>query len=173
MKVSTRGRYGLRAMLELARSFGEAPVLMGTLAETQGVSRKYLHAQLTALKAAGLVRSVRGAGGGFVLSRDPSEIKLSEVLRTLEGSLSLVDCVTDEGTCERTDGCAARKVWQELSSAIDDVLSNVTLGDLIAEEGGRSSGRDPKKKGRPRNRVGSSRSSGRTSPSRRPMAGKR
>ena len=134
MRVSTRGRYGLRAMFELARGFGRAPVLMSTVAERQGLSRKYLHTLLTALKAAGLVRSVRGAGGGFILTRPPEEIRLSEVLRALEGPLSLVDCVADKRVCDRSSRCPARRVWRDLADAINNVLDNVTLGDLAASE---------------------------------------
>jgi len=134
MQVSTRGRYGLRAMFELARGFGQAPVLMSTVAERQGLSRKYLHTLLTALKSAGLVRSVRGAGGGFVLARPPAEIKLSEVLRALEGPLSLVDCVADKRACDRSNHCPARRVWQELAGAVENVLDNVTIADLVSPQ---------------------------------------
>ena len=138
--MSTRGRYGLRAMLELARRFGESPVLMASLAETEGLSRKYLHTLLTALKSAGLVRSIRGAGGGFVLARPPSEIRLDDVLHTLEGPLCLVECVEDKRVCDKSDRCTARRVWQELSGAIEDLLANVTLEDLIASKGARLRG---------------------------------
>lgn len=134
MRVSTRGRYGLRAMLELARSFGDAPVVMADLAKREDLSRKYLHTLLTGLKAAGLTRSVRGAGGGFVLTREPSEIKLKEVLHALEGSLCLVDCVADERACDRANGCTARGVWQELSGVIENMLDNITLADVITAE---------------------------------------
>lgn len=154
MKISTRGRYGLRAMLELARCRGDSPVLMSTLAEREGLSRKYLHALLTALKSAGLVQSVRGAGGGFVLSRDPSEMRLSEILGALEGPVSLVDCVVDKRACSRASGCTARGVWQELSRAIDSMLDSMTLEDLIVRErrgsskrSGRNSMRGPRKRG--------------------------
>jgi Rrf2 family protein len=140
MRVSTRGRYGLRAILELARGFGEAPLLMSTLAARQGLSRKYLHTLLTALKSAGLVRGVRGPGGGFVLTRAPTQIKLSEILRALEGPLSLVDCVADVRACNRSKRCPARRVWQNLSGAIEDVLDNVTLEDMIASKTGTCSG---------------------------------
>jgi Rrf2 family protein len=140
MRVSTRGRYGLRAMLELARSFGDAPVVMADLAEREGLSRKYLHTLLTGLKAAGLARSVRGAGGGFVLAREPSEIKLKEVLSALEGSLCLVDCVADERACDRANGCTARGVWQELSGVIESMLDSITLADVIAAEKARKPG---------------------------------
>jgi len=135
MRMSTRGRYGLRAMFELARAFGQAPLLMSTVAERQGLSRKYLHALLTTLKSAGLVRSVRGTGGGFALTRPPVEIRLSEVLRALEGPLSLVDCVADGRACDRVNRCPARGVWQELAGAVEGVLHNVTLDDLIAPQG--------------------------------------
>ena len=135
MKMSTRGRYGLRAMLALARRFGESPVLMASLAEREGLSRKYLHALLTVLKSAGLVRSIRGAGGGFVLARSPRQIRLSEVLHAVEGPFTLVDCVTDKRACGKASRCTARRVWQELSDAIEDVLASVTLEDLIASEG--------------------------------------
>ncbi len=131
MRVSTRGRYGLRAMFELARGFGEGPLLMSDIAERQGLSRKHLHALLTYLKSAGLVRSVRGPGGGFVLTRSPDQIRLSEVLRALEGPLSLVDCVADRRSCDRANRCAARGVWQKLSGAIEEVLDGVTLEDLV------------------------------------------
>ena len=131
MRVSTKGRYGLRAMFELAWSFGEGPLLMSAIAERQGLSRKHLHALLTSLKSAGLVRSIRGPGGGFVLTRSPDQIKLSEVLRALEGPLSLVDCVADRRSCDRANRCAARGVWQKLSGAIEEVLDGVTLEDLV------------------------------------------
>ena len=134
MRVSTRGRYGLRAMLELARSFGDAPVVMADLADREGLSRKYLHTLLTGLRAAGLTRSIRGAGGGFVLAREPSEINLKEILQALEGSLCLVDCVEDERACDRASGCTARGVWQELSGTIENKLGSMTLADVLATE---------------------------------------
>ena len=134
MKVSTRGRYGLRAMLELARCHGQPPVLMSVLAERESVSRKYLHGILVALREAGLVRSVRGPGGGFLLARDPSEIKLSQIFHALEGPLSLVDCITNEQACDKTEDCTARRVWTELSQTIEDALDGVTLEGLIASE---------------------------------------
>ena len=135
MRISTRGRYGLRAMLELAERFGQAPVLMSTVAERQGLSRKHLHALLTALKKAGLVRSIRGPGGGFVLTRPPGQITLSEVFRALEGPLTLVHCVPDRRTCGRATRCAARQVWQELTSAVEHVLDGVTLEEMAFPDG--------------------------------------
>lgn len=140
MKISTRGRYGLRAMLELARCHGESPLLMNVLAERESLSRKYLHGLLTALKEASLVRSVRGPGGGFLLTRAPSKIRLSQILHALEGPLSLVDCVTDERACGKAKRCTARRVWTELSRTIESVLEKVTLEDLIASENRACSG---------------------------------
>ena len=134
MRISTRGRYGLRAMFELALRFGEGPILMSTVAKSQGLSRKHLHALLTALKSAGLVHSVRGPGGGFVLTRSPDQIRLNEILHALEGPISVVHCVLDKQACDRADRCAARRVWQQLSAAIESVLDNVTLEDMTAAD---------------------------------------
>jgi len=136
---------------------------MADLAEREGLSRKYLHALLTGLKAAGLTRSVRGAGGGFVLARSPAEIKLKEILQASEGSLCLVDCVADERACDRANGCAARGVWQELSGVIDDTLDRITLADVMAKEKERKAGA----------RGAGSKPSGRNSGSRRRKLDKR
>ena len=138
-------------------------MVMADLAEREGLSRKYLHTLLTGLKAAGLARSVRGAGGGFVLAREPSEIKLNEIVHALEGSLCLVDCVADERACDRANGCTARGVWQELSGVIENMLDNITLADVIAAEKAR----------KPRARGAGSRPCGTSSGSRRRKAGKR
>lgn len=121
-------------MLGLARRYGEGPVLMGTLADQERLSRKYLHALLASLKAAELVKSVRGAGGGFELSRAPWEIRLDEILRAAEGPLSLVDCVATASKCDRSSICTARRVWQTLSARIEEVLHDVSLQDLLAME---------------------------------------
>jgi len=134
MKITTRGRYGLRAMMGLARCHGDGPVLMQALAERERVSRKYLHVLLASLQGAGLVRGTRGAGGGFQLTRPPAEIRLDEILRAVEGPLSLVDCVASPRTCDRSTCCTARQVWQRLSTAIEQVLSSVTLQELIDME---------------------------------------
>jgi Rrf2 family protein len=173
MKMSTRGRYGLRAMFELARAFGRAPLLMSTVAERQGLSRKYLHTLLTTLKNAGLVRGVRGAGGGFHLTRPPAQIKLSEVLRALEGPLSFVECVTDKRACERSDRCPTRRVWQQLAGAVDSVLDNATLEDLVGPEDQKCAGLKAKSRS-PRARTAGcgSRPPGTTSRVHRPKAGK-
>jgi Rrf2 family cysteine metabolism transcriptional repressor len=134
LKLSTKGRYGLRAMIDLAAAYGEGPVLVRNIAESQEISSKYLHALLASLKSSGLVRSVRGSGGGFVLAREPASIKLTEILEALEGPLTLVDCVGDQRLCGRAPTCAARDVWIDVSEAIAAVLSGITLADLLARQ---------------------------------------
>jgi len=121
-------------MLELARFYGGGPLLMRAISEKHGISRKYLHALLTNLKAAGLVRSVRGAGGGYVLSRAPATIHVSEVVRVLEGSLSPAECVEDHTLCERSGDCVALSLWAKVNEAIEQVLGNITLSDMLQQE---------------------------------------
>lgn len=131
LRVSTKGRYGIRALLDLALLHGQGPVLMSRISQRQDISKKYLYSVLNNLKSAGLVQSVRGTGGGYVLARRPSEITLAEVLRALEGPFDLVECVTDSELCVRSSGCVARRVWQELSLAIEETLAKITLEDLV------------------------------------------
>jgi Rrf2 family protein len=133
LKMSTKGRYGLRAMIDLAEAYTEdrTPVMMGDIAERQDFSRKYLHAILTSLKQAGLVQAMRGAKGGYFLARPPNTIKISDILVALEGNLSIVDCVYDDRACKRQTSCAARTVWQDLNRSIFNLLEDVTLNHLI------------------------------------------
>jgi len=135
MRLSTKGCYGLRAMGELALAHGGGPVLMRTIAERHSISRKYLHALLTSLRAAGLVRSVRGSGGGYVLARSPEQIRLREVVQALEGSLSFADCVQDASLCAHSSGCIGLPLWRDLSHAVERLLGGITLADLVAEHG--------------------------------------
>lgn len=131
MKISTRSRYGLRALLELALHYGQGPVMMQSIADSQGVSRKYLDSIFASLKTAGLVRSRRGVGGGHQLARDPKQVRLGDVMRALEGPLALVDCVGDAALCDRSHRCVTRDVWTEVGRAIEHVLDGVTLADLV------------------------------------------
>lgn len=130
MKVCTRARYGLRAMLDLALNAGNGPVRMVDVAERQEISRKYLDSIITTLKVGGLVRSVLGPGGGYTLAKPASEIKVYEIIHLLEGSLLLVDCIEDEELCRRADSCATRDLWLAVGQAVEDVLSGLTLQDL-------------------------------------------
>jgi Rrf2 family transcriptional regulator, cysteine metabolism repressor len=135
VKISTRSRYGLRAMLELALHQGEGPVMMQTIAQNQGVSRKYLDTIFSSLKNGGLIHSRRGIGGGHVLTKDPDQIRVGDILRAIEGPLSLVDCVGSPYFCARSHRCVTRDVWSEISQAIDTVLDSITLADLVKKHG--------------------------------------
>jgi len=131
MRISTKGRYGLRAMVELARHWGRGgPLEMRVITERQQIPRKYLHALLTSLRAAGLVRSLRGSHGGYTLSRAPEEINVRDIVVALEGPIVLVDC-NERGTpCQLFDCCTTRDLWQELSEMVEQRLAAVTLNDL-------------------------------------------
>lgn len=133
LKLSTKGRYGLRAMIDLAEhnSDDTRPVMMSDIAKRQDLSKKYLHALLTPLKSAGLIRSTRGAKGGYSLAKEPTEISLSEILTALEGRLSIVDCVMDSKECLRQQNCKARLVWVDLNRIVNDKLQSVTLAQIM------------------------------------------
>ena len=134
MKLSTKGRYGMRAMLDLAQHYDDGLVLVKDVARRQEVSERYLEHLFLSLKTAGLVKSVRGAHGGFTLSRSPNKIKLMDIISVSEGPLALVDCVVDASVCPRSSKCAARDLWHELQSAMGEVLGNLTLQDLIERQ---------------------------------------
>jgi Rrf2 family transcriptional regulator, cysteine metabolism repressor len=132
MKLSTRSRYGLRAIVELASRHGEGTTSMQQIASAQQVSRKYLDTLFYSMKMAGLVVSRRGLGGGWELTRPPKAITAVEVLEALEGSLALVQCVEFPDTCIKTESCVTRELYVELDEAIRAVLSRRTLADLVA-----------------------------------------
>ena len=131
MKLSTRTRYGIRAILELAENYGNGPLQLRIIARDQGVSVKYLEQLMAMLKAAGIVRSVRGSKGGYILAKSPGQVKVSECFQCLEGSLITTECVEDESFCERTNDCIARQVWTEVQEAVMGVLQSLTLQDLV------------------------------------------
>ncbi len=135
MKLSTRGRYAVRAMLDLALQSGDGPTLIKDISERQQISRLYLEQLFTRLKAAGLVRSVRGPRGGFMLTRPPREIRFSDIVQVMEGSMAPVECVDDARFCSRADSCVTRRVWAEVKEAIDRVLTATTLEDLVERQG--------------------------------------
>lgn len=134
MKLSTKGRYATRAMLDLALHYGQGPVLLREIARRQQISERYLEHVIIPLRAAGLVTSARGAHGGFALAKPPSEIRLSEIIRVVEGSIALVDCVEDPKLCSRADFCVARDVWAEMGRAMSAVLEYTTLEDLVQRQ---------------------------------------
>jgi len=131
LKLSTRARYGLKALVDLAVAYGEKPLSVATLASMQGISVAYLEQLIAALKKSKLVHSVRGVQGGYTLARDPGEITVGESLRALEGSTAVVDCVGYENvTCENACYCSARPLWLKLQAKINDVLEDTTLKDM-------------------------------------------
>jgi Rrf2 family protein len=134
MKLSTKGRYATLAMLDLALHLGEGPIMTKDISRRQEVSKQYLEQLLLPLRSAGLVRSIRGARGGFILARLPSEIKLSEIIQVVEGSTSPVECIDNASTCSRSDLCVTREVWTEIKKAIDNVLEFTTLQDLVERQ---------------------------------------
>jgi len=131
MRLSTRGRYGARFMLDLAIHQGQEPVLLKDLADRQNLSVKYLEQLVGPLRKAGLVKSKRGVKGGFQLSRPPQEIRMLEVVEAVEGSLSLVECVAHPKGCPRSSDCATKEVWGKVADAVRQVLAGITLAEMI------------------------------------------
>lgn len=135
VKLSTKGRYGLRAMVDLAQHKDEGPVAVHSIAERQGLSDRYLEQLMVPLKKAGLVKSVRGAQGGYTLSRGLEKITVGDVVRALEGPIAPVDCVSEEfpDECSRAEECVTRIVWTRMRNAIAEALDSFTLADLVEE----------------------------------------
>lgn len=132
MRISTKGRYALRLMLDIAENASDKPVSIRDIAARQGISDKYLEQIISLLNGAGYVRSVRGPQGGYLLRRRPEEYTVGMILRLTEGTLSPVSCVEEDAPpCERMEGCATFKLWQRLNDAISGVVDHVTLADLM------------------------------------------
>lgn len=134
MKFSTKGTYGLRAVVELAARYGEGPVSLSAVAAEQGISEAYLEQLMRSLKAAGIVFTARGKTGGYQLKREPQSISVREVLEALEGSTSVVDCVgADANVCKKACTCSARPLFLKLQSRINAVLEETTIGELTED----------------------------------------
>jgi len=131
MKLSTRTRYGMRAAIELAATDSKKPVQLKTIAQREDISIKYLEQLMTILRSGGIIRSIRGAKGGYILAKPPNQIKLIEVFNCLEGSVTTAECVDDEDYCRRAADCAARMLWIQVQEAIKNVLQSITLQDLV------------------------------------------
>ena len=142
MRMSTKGRYGLRVMTELAKRYGAGPVLVDSIAANQDISTKYKHVLVSTLKSAGLVRSVRGPNGGYELSRDPATVSALDVVRVLEGPCAPVECVSDPRFCPRASTCVTRDVWTEVGAAVEEVLERITLATLVQRQKEKCSGAD-------------------------------
>ena len=135
MMISTKGRYALRIMADVAQHDGEMPVSVREIAQRQDISDKYLEQIITQLSRAGLVKSARGAQGGYMLAKEPQEYTVGEILRLLEGNLAPVACVDDtKEACTRADECVTMEVWREIKDAVNKVVDNITLADLVEQQ---------------------------------------
>ena len=137
MKLSTKGRYGLRALIDLAQNGGEQPVSITSISTRQDISERYLEQLMSMLKKAGIVRSVRGAGGGYVLVKRLEDISVGDVLRALEGSLEPVDCscLEPNGGCSVSDSCVTKYVWKKINDSINQTVDEIKLDQLVKENG--------------------------------------
>lgn len=133
MKLSTRGRYGLKAMFDLAIHDGEGPIPLKNIAERQRVSDHYLEQLIAELRKSGLVKSVRGAQGGYMLAHKPSAITVGDIIRVLEGPLGPSDCVLENEPvlCNNADHCVTKTVWEKIQISISDVIDSITLQDML------------------------------------------
>ena len=136
LKFSTRSRYGLRAMLDLALLYNpNEPISLAKIAERQDISEGYLEQMMSFLRKSGLVRSVRGALGGYILAREPSKITVGEIVRCLDGPLSPTGCVSEDNPeqCDRADTCVTRLLWERVRDSVAQVLDGTTLEDLCKD----------------------------------------
>ena len=131
MKLSTRSRYGVRLMAALACAYGDKPVFLKNIAFIEEISEKYLSLIVISLRTAGLVKSRRGARGGYSLTKHPEEISLRNIIEALEGELVLVECIKNNSFCHRSSTCPTRNIWSALGDKISDTLNNITLAQLI------------------------------------------
>lgn len=135
MKLSTKGRYGLKAMFELALHHGEGPISLKSIAESQNVSEHYLEQLIATLRRSGLVKSTRGAQGGYMLASEPKDITVGHILRALEGDIAPSQCVVDDdnSNCEMEELCVTRTVWVKIRDSINEVIDSITLEDMIKD----------------------------------------
>ena len=134
MKLSTKCRYGSRAVMEVARNYKSGPVKRKDIVKNQQISDSYLENILIALKNSGIIETIRGAKGGYLLRRPASEITLLEIVNSLDGSLSPVECLETPSICERTEWCATRVAWIKMREAQEEVLRNISIQKLIDSE---------------------------------------
>lgn len=134
MKLSTKGRYGLMAMFQLALDYGKGPISLKDIAEKQDLSENYLEQLFSSLRRDKLITSVRGAQGGYYLSREPKDITVGQILRSLEGDLSPAECISHDATdCCKEEGCATKVVLQKIKNSIDGVIDSITLKDMVED----------------------------------------
>ena len=133
MRLSTRGRYGTRLMVDLAQRYAHGPVPLAEIAKRQDLSAKYLEQLIILLKGAGLIRSVRGRSGGYMLARKPEKISVGEIVETLEGKLAVVDCVLEPDLCYRSLECPTRHIWLGMTDVLKKQLFSLSLMDIVGQ----------------------------------------
>lgn len=133
LRLSTKGQYGVRAMYEIARGYPGSPITIKEISERQDVSVAYLEQILNTLRRAGLIKSIKGPGGGYVLSKKPGETNIGEILRELEGPVAITNCLDPSEGCSRVDTCVTHLLWRALGEKIDGFLGTITLNDLLKE----------------------------------------
>jgi Rrf2 family protein len=132
--LSTKGRYGLSMMFELAKKYGNGTISLKDIAKNQELSETYLEQLISHLKKAGLVTSIRGAQGGYELSRAPADITVGQIIRTLEGPLAPSDCVVEKGPeCSKAEYCVTRPIWEKIMESINSVIDSITLQNMIED----------------------------------------
>ncbi len=135
MKMSTKGKYGLRALIDLAQHSEANPISITSIAQRQGISERYLEQLMSKLKKAGIVASIRGANGGYTLNKNASEISVGDILRALEGSIEPVDCsgIQSEDGCQSACGCVSKIVWQKINDSVNHAVDTILLSQLVDE----------------------------------------
>lgn len=136
MKISTKGRYSVTALYELALRYGQGPVSLKSVAKSQGLSENYLEQLMVPLRRAGLVKSIRGAQGGYVLAQEPAKITIGSIITTVEGPIAVVDCLLADAEaadqpCARACDCVTRGIWEQVCDSISNVLNSITLQTLL------------------------------------------
>ncbi|MEI8138484.1 MAG: Rrf2 family transcriptional regulator [bacterium] len=140
MKISTKGRYGLRILLDLAAHQKKGPVNLGDISRRQGISEKYLWQVINLAKAAGLINSARGPKGGYTVAKPADKISLLDIISALEGPIVLVDCLDKAGSCDRSSSCVTREVWGQIEDNMKQTMSKITLQDLVDKQEARATG---------------------------------
>jgi Rrf2 family cysteine metabolism transcriptional repressor len=135
VKLSTKGRYGVKAMFDLAQNYGSGPIPLNNIAQRNNISEHYLEQLIAVLRKSGLVKSVRGSQGGYTLSRSPETITIGDIIRVLEGPIAPVDCVSEDEPehCDNADFCITRNIWAKVRDSVSQVLDSITLADMVED----------------------------------------
>ncbi len=138
MKLSTKGKYGVRAVFEIARNYGNGPITIKEIADRQGISFSYLEQILHKLGKAGLIDSVRGPAGGYLLARKPSKLTIGDIVRALEGPIALSHCLEpgENEECNQAEDCVAKMVWTRVGAKIEEALDSISFDDLLHQQHG-------------------------------------